>query len=209
MKAWIHSIVAAAIAAFATSVTAAFAAPDKFNFSAAGLEHILAVGGLSALLAVLALLRQSPLPPTSGTQAAAGSDKGANAALLLLAALCLAPLAQGCKAANAKLPPWAVTPAQATVGSVLSSAVYTVNGYEADKKACAADPSLAYCGGVADSALKAAVQDIQKSLVVAKPTYDTWQAALKTDPKAAEPAALAAAVTAIQTALANMPALAK
>lgn len=64
MKAWIHSIVAAAIAAFATSVTAAIADPDKFNFSAAGIEHILAVGGLSALLAVLALLRQSPLPPS-------------------------------------------------------------------------------------------------------------------------------------------------
>lgn len=209
MKAWIHSIVAAAIAAFATSVTAAIADPDKFNFSAAGIEHILAVGGLSALLAVLALLRQSPLPPTSGAPPANGPSKGANAALLLLAALCLVPLAQGCKATNAKLPPWAVTPAQATVGSVISSAVYTVNGYEADKKACAAKPTLTYCGDVANPTLKAAVQDIQKSLVVAKPAYDTWQAALKTDPKAAEPAALAAAITAIQTALANMPALAK
>lgn len=62
LKTWLHSIVAAAIAAFSTSVTAAIAAPSSFNFSAVGLEHIAAVGGLSAVLAVLALLKQSPLP---------------------------------------------------------------------------------------------------------------------------------------------------
>lgn len=62
MKTWIHSIVAAAIAAFSTSVTAAIADPSSFNFSAKGFEHIAAVGGLSAVVAVLALLKKSPLP---------------------------------------------------------------------------------------------------------------------------------------------------
>lgn len=64
-KAWVHSLVAAAIAAFSTSITAAIVDPSTFNFTAKGFEHIAAVAGVTAALAVLALLKQSPLPPAT------------------------------------------------------------------------------------------------------------------------------------------------
>ena len=60
LKAWLHSLAAAAISAFATSVTAAIVDPSNFNFTLAGFERLAAVGGLSAIVAVLALLKQSP-----------------------------------------------------------------------------------------------------------------------------------------------------
>ncbi|MGA2890320.1 MAG: hypothetical protein ABSE51_19930 [Terracidiphilus sp.] len=61
-KMWFHSLAAAAIGGAASSITAAIAVPSAFNFTPQGLENLakVAVGG--ALLAVGALLKQSPLP---------------------------------------------------------------------------------------------------------------------------------------------------
>ena len=79
LKAWLHSLAAAAISAFATSVTAAIVDPSNFNFTLAGFERLAAVGGLSAIVAVLALLKQSPLP--DGTQVSASNSTGPNATI--------------------------------------------------------------------------------------------------------------------------------
>ena len=62
LKAWIHSLVAAAISAAASGVTAAIVAPESFNFSGPGLQKLGAMCGVNALLAVAAFLKQSPLP---------------------------------------------------------------------------------------------------------------------------------------------------
>jgi len=62
LKAWIHSLVAAAISAAASGVTAGIVAPESFNFSGPGLQKLAALCGVNALLAVAAFLKQSPLP---------------------------------------------------------------------------------------------------------------------------------------------------
>jgi hypothetical protein len=80
LKAWLYSLAAAAISAFATSVTAAIVDPSNFNFTLAGFERLAAVGGLSAVVAVLALLKQSPLP--DGTQVSATTATKVGSVLL-------------------------------------------------------------------------------------------------------------------------------
>jgi hypothetical protein len=67
---WIKGIIAAAISGGANGVVTGFAAigidPGHFNLTA-GLNHTLAIGGvsaaISAVLGVALYLRQSPLPP--------------------------------------------------------------------------------------------------------------------------------------------------
>lgn len=61
-KAWLHSLVAAAISAAASGVAVVVVDPNTFNFTAAGLQKLGAVCGVSSLLAVAAFLKQSPLP---------------------------------------------------------------------------------------------------------------------------------------------------
>jgi hypothetical protein len=61
-KAWLHSLVAAAVSAAASGVTAGIVAPESFNFSGPGLQKLGALCAVNALLAVATFLKQSPLP---------------------------------------------------------------------------------------------------------------------------------------------------
>lgn len=69
IKAWLHSLVAAAISAAASGVTAGIVAPESFNFTGPGLAKLGALCGVNALLAVAAFLKQSPLPTDATTVA--------------------------------------------------------------------------------------------------------------------------------------------
>lgn len=62
VKAWIYSLVAAAVSAAASGVTAGIVAPESFNFSGTGMQKLGALCGVNALLAVATFLKQSPLP---------------------------------------------------------------------------------------------------------------------------------------------------
>ena len=115
----------------------------------------------------------------------------------------------GCKTVTAPLPAWAPNDQAATVGSIISAANADVVGYEKDQVDGATTPILAKCPGVKNAALHTAVQDIQKSLVIAQPEFDAWLSALKTNPGATEPANLAAIISTIQSTLTQWPALAK
>lgn len=67
LKAWLHSLLAAAISAAASGVTAAIVAPESFNFSGAGLEKLGTLCAANAILAVAMFLKQSPLPSSEVT----------------------------------------------------------------------------------------------------------------------------------------------
>jgi len=67
LKAWLHSLVAAAVSAAASGVTAGVVAPESFNFSGPGLQKLGALCAVNALLAVATFLKQSPLPTSSET----------------------------------------------------------------------------------------------------------------------------------------------
>lgn len=62
-KAWLHSLLAAAISSAAGSITASIVDPAKFNFTASGLAHLGEFALVNAGLAVALILKQSPLPP--------------------------------------------------------------------------------------------------------------------------------------------------
>lgn len=62
-KVWLHSLAAAAIGGAASSLGGVLVAPNDFNFTHAGLVKIGELALAGALLPVLALLKQSPLPP--------------------------------------------------------------------------------------------------------------------------------------------------
>ncbi len=66
-KAWLHSLVAAAISSAASGVTLVIVAPDSFNFTSAGLSKLATVCGVNALVAVAGYLKQSPLPTATET----------------------------------------------------------------------------------------------------------------------------------------------
>jgi len=61
-KAWLHSLVAAAIGGAAAAIGAVLTSPDTFNLSSAGLKHLGVVALFGAAVPVVALLKQSPLP---------------------------------------------------------------------------------------------------------------------------------------------------
>lgn len=64
-KAWIHSLGVAAIGGASSALSAIFVAPDTFNFTSHGLMNILKIALFAAVVPVLTLLKQSPLPPES------------------------------------------------------------------------------------------------------------------------------------------------
>lgn len=66
-KAWVYSLVSAAISAAASGITAGVVAPESFNFSGPGLAKLGALCGVNALIAVANFLKQSPLPTDSVT----------------------------------------------------------------------------------------------------------------------------------------------
>jgi hypothetical protein len=126
---------------------------------------------------------------------------------LALLSIWLALPLVACKTVNTPLPAWAPNVQIATVGSVISSAHAVVVGYEQDQVDCAAQPALTKCPGVANPGIHAAVSAIQKALTIAQPEFDTWEKAVVANPTAVEPADLAAAISTIQTTLAQLPAL--
>lgn len=65
LKAWLHGILAAFISTFATSLSGALALPTVFNMSHDGICNMVKMAGLPAILSVLAILKQSPLPTLS------------------------------------------------------------------------------------------------------------------------------------------------
>jgi hypothetical protein len=78
-------------------------------------------------------------------------------------------------------------------------------GYEQDQADCVAQPTLTKCPGVANPAIHSAVQGIQKALTIAQPEFNQWEAAVRANPAATEPADLTAAISTIQATLANLP----
>jgi hypothetical protein len=108
-------------------------------------------------------------------------------------------LMAGCKLGNTPLPPNAINATDAQVNAVLAGATAAVNQYEADVKG----------GYIPPAALRQTMQNIQESLTVATPAFQAWDAALRTNPNAPEPATLAAAVSAIQSAMNLLPSVAK
>lgn len=128
---------------------------------------------------------------------------------IALVGICAAILLSGCKAAQAPLPPWTPNARVATVGSYIAAANAVVVGYEQDQKDCATTPALTKCPGVANLAVHAAVQAIQQALTIAQPEFTQWEAAIKANPGATEPANLAAAISTITTVLARLPSLTK
>jgi hypothetical protein len=62
LKVWLHSIISAAIGGAVSAVSAVLVAPHDFNFSHAGFLSIEKVALSGAIIAVLAVLKQSPLP---------------------------------------------------------------------------------------------------------------------------------------------------
>jgi len=58
---WIYGMISAAIGAAANTVTVMIVAPETFNINE-GLNKVLAVAGIAALVAVCSYLKQSPLP---------------------------------------------------------------------------------------------------------------------------------------------------
>jgi hypothetical protein len=67
LKAWLHSLVAAAISAAASGVTVSIVAPESFNFSGPGLQKLGELCAISALISVANFLKQSPLPSAEVT----------------------------------------------------------------------------------------------------------------------------------------------
>ena len=106
----------------------------------------------------------------------------------------LLPLA-GCKTVTAPLTAWAPNSQIAVTGEAIASANAAVMQYENDVLA----------GFVPSAALKTVMSDIQQALVIAQPLFDGWEAAVKTNPAAPEPAALPSQLTRISTDLSKLP----
>jgi hypothetical protein len=61
-KVWLHSLIAAGIGGGANAALNALTMPDVFNLSSLGIEHLWKGALIGALVPVLTLLKQSPLP---------------------------------------------------------------------------------------------------------------------------------------------------
>lgn len=69
-KVWFHSLAAAAIGGASNAALGTLAMPDTFNFSHAGLLNLGKIAFVGALVPVLTLLKQSPLPTSEVTTTA-------------------------------------------------------------------------------------------------------------------------------------------
>lgn len=65
-KTWLYGLVAAAIGGFASALLSALAMPDVVNFTHDGEVHMIKLAIIGAVVPVLTLLKQSPLPPLLG-----------------------------------------------------------------------------------------------------------------------------------------------
>ena len=104
-------------------------------------------------------------------------------------------LLAGCKTVQAPLPAWAPNSQIAVTGEAIASANAAVMHYENDVLA----------GFVPSPTLKTVMSDIQQALVIAQPLFDGWEAAVKTNPAAPEPASLPSQLTRISTDLSKLP----
>jgi hypothetical protein len=66
-KAWIHSLIAAAIGGASNSLLGVVVMPDTFNFTPQGWANMGKIALVGAVVPVLTLLKQSPLPASSIT----------------------------------------------------------------------------------------------------------------------------------------------
>jgi len=66
-RTWIHSLLAAAIGGASNAALGALAMPDTFNFTHQGWINLGKVAAMGALIPVLTLLKQSPLPAPETT----------------------------------------------------------------------------------------------------------------------------------------------
>ena len=119
-------------------------------------------------------------------------------AIAAVLALFTLGLTTGCKQTSTP-PAWALTAPERTVGDVIATANAAVVKYEADVKAgvpAAANPQL-----------KAVMRKIQQGLVDAQPGFNKWEADLKANPNAPQPAELAGAIASLQALLGQLPSL--
>lgn len=72
-KPWIHSLIAAAIGGAASALGLVIVSPSSVTWSWAGAAHLGEVALIGAVIPVLALLKQSPLPLTT-TQPVDGAN---------------------------------------------------------------------------------------------------------------------------------------
>jgi hypothetical protein len=84
LKAWLHSLAAAAIGGASTALLSAGFMPETFNFSHQGLINVAKVAFCGAIVPVLTLLKQSPVPG-SVTDPAPGGVQGAGKAVSIVA----------------------------------------------------------------------------------------------------------------------------
>lgn len=66
-NAWLHSLLAAAIGGASNALLGAAAMPDTFNFTHQGWINLGKLAAMGAIVPVLTLLKQSPLPASSVT----------------------------------------------------------------------------------------------------------------------------------------------
>jgi len=66
-RTWLHSLVAAAIGGASNAALGAVAMPETFNFSHQGWLNLGKLAFMGAVVPVLTLLKQSPLPDSSVT----------------------------------------------------------------------------------------------------------------------------------------------
>jgi hypothetical protein len=92
-KAWLHSLAAAAIGGAASALGAVIISPDSFNWATTGFAKLGEVALVGAIVPVLALLKQSPLPTSTGDTTDGTTHLGLG--ILLILGLAMVPLA-GC-----------------------------------------------------------------------------------------------------------------
>jgi hypothetical protein len=61
-KTWLHSLIAAGVGGFSSSLLSLLAMPETFNFTHDGLIHVAKCAIIGTLIPVCTLLKQSPLP---------------------------------------------------------------------------------------------------------------------------------------------------
>jgi len=101
-KAWVHSLIAAAIGGAASALGAILISPASFPDNGTGWAHLGAVAAFGAIVPVLALLKQSPLWGSG--------DKTSKLPVLLLATLLLPAGLAGCHRAASTTAPAALAP---------------------------------------------------------------------------------------------------
>ena len=67
LKAWLYSLAAAGIGGASNAALGAIAMPDTFNFTHQGLLNLGKIALIGALVPVLTLLKNSPLPSVQTT----------------------------------------------------------------------------------------------------------------------------------------------